>query len=305
VLNVGHFHVVFTLPSQLRELSLRNPKVVYAALFKAATETLLMLCQTQSKNPYIPGITSVLHTWTRKLTYHPHLHCIVTAGGLSLDGTAWNVCKTKNKYLVAVDVLKKVFRGKMVDALKHAEQAGQLDWGPGPTDPMAMQELTRHLYAVKWHVYAKRPFASCDAVFRYLGRYTHRVGISNQRLVRFEDSQVTFLTKDGKHGTVDHAEFVRRIMLHVLPKGFVKIRHAGLYASGSVKSRLPRAKALLPPQQSSSDQVDAASHPSEAWNRRMHRLTGRDPMLCPHCATPFTITTLARSRWNHHARDPP
>jgi len=310
ILPVGHFHVVFTLPDCLRDIAYRNQRIVYDLLFRAVSETLLELCQDASHLGAAPGITMVLHTWTRELGYHPHLHCTVTAGGLQLDTGQWIVAPQNERFLLPVEVVSKVFRGKMMAFLKEAEAKGQLDWGHGPKDPQAFDFLRRKAFAQDWNVYAKRPFGSDQHVFRYLGRYTHRVGISNQRVLSHANGKVTFLTKNGKHITVTDEEFVRRWLFHVLPKGFVKIRHCGLYSSAYVPNHLERARqALQALRDVSSPSAVSGSASSEqpsteGWAEQMLRLSGIDPLLCPRCQGPLSIVAFGESRW-HHARAPP
>jgi hypothetical protein len=308
ILPVGHFHLVFTLPECLREIAYRNQQIVYDLLFHAVSQTLLELCQDDNHLGAVPGITMVLHTWTRKLEYHPHLHCTVTAGGLQLDTGRWVEAAQNARFLLPVEVVSEVFRGKMMAFLGEAEAKSQLNWGRGPKDPQVFDFLRRKAFAQKWVVYAKRPFGSDQHVFRYLGRYTHRVGISNQRLLCHSKGQVTFLTKNGKRITVADTEFVRRMLLHVLPKGFVKIRHCGLYSSAYVPNHLERARQALQAL-SSSPKVSCSANSSEqlsteGWAERMLRLSGIDPFICPRCQGPLTVVAFGESRW-HHARAPP
>lgn len=307
VLPVGHFHVVFTLPACLREIACRNQRIVYDSMFHCARETLLQLCADPKHLGALPGVTSVLHTWTRQLDYHPHLHCIVTAGGLRKDDGQWVSSRLKDKFLLPVRVVSRLFRGKLMADLHKAEARGLLDWGNGPKDPEAFDSLRRKSFEKDWVVYAKRPFGSDHAVFRYLGRYTHRVGISNQRLLSHEDGNVTFLTKNGKHLTLPEPEFVRRFLLHVLPKGFVKIRHSGLYASPSVPSLLLLARQALAPTAPAID--SGATQPSsvqhdEHWTQTVARLSATHPLVCPRCASPLSVLPIGASRWNN-ARAPP
>ena len=306
ILPVGHFHLVFTLPDSLRDMAYRNQRIVYDMLFRAVSETLLELCADSKHLGAVPGVTMVLHTWTRQLQYHPHLHCVVTAGGLELGSGQWMDAAQKGTFLLPVQVVSKVFRGKMMALLKEAEANGQLRWGRGPKDPEAFDQFRRKAFSKDWVVYAKRPFGSDQHVFRYLGRYTHRVGISNQRLLSRQDGKVTFLTKNGKHITVTDAEFVRRFLLHVLPKRFVKIRHSGLYSGAYVPIHLPRAKQALAKtantEVASPSAIDLPSR--ESWAERMHRLSGSDPLICPRCQGPLTIVAVGESRW-HNARAPP
>jgi hypothetical protein len=246
ILPTGYFHTVFTLPAELRSLTLCNPTVVYDIFFKTAAETLIELGDDPKYLGGLLGLTAVLHTWTRELDYHPHIHIIVTAGGLTPDGELW--VPSKPDFLFPVRVLSKLFRGKFLCALKHAREKSLLEFKGG----CAILETKEHfsslmskLYETDWVVYCKEPFDGPGAVFEYLGRYTHRVGISNQRLISFDDDAVTFYTKDGKTKTLAPEEFIRRFLLHILPKGFTKIRHFGLLAPCNVNSKLERARELL------------------------------------------------------------
>jgi hypothetical protein len=243
------FHVVFTLPRELRRLALANRDVVFNILFACAAETLLELGRDDKRLGADLGITSVLHTWTRDLRFHPHVHCIVTGGGLSRDGQRW--VPAKRAYLFPVRVLGALFRGKMLDALRRAYGLGKLKL-VGPAAPLADRErwsqLCEKLQDKRWIVYCKPPFGDNQQVFRYLGHYTHRVGISNQRLVSLGENSVTFRTRGDGKVTVTPDEFLRRFVLHVLPKGFVKIRHHGLFAAGNIHGKLAAARKLLSPE---------------------------------------------------------
>ena len=234
VLNTHYFHVVFTLPEQLRAVALANPKVVYDALFAAGSETLLVLGRQRFDATL--GITAVLHTWTRAMLLHPHIHCVVTGGGLTRDGRRW--ARARRNFLFPVAVMRKLFRGKLLAALDRAHKAGRLvsdDWS----------RVKRSLHRKTWVVYAKRPFGGPEHVFRYLGRYTHRVAISSSRLLDVRDDAVTFRTRGTDTVTIAPAEFIRRFLLHVLPAGFRKIRHYGLASPSGVAKLLPVAARLL------------------------------------------------------------
>jgi predicted Zn-ribbon and HTH transcriptional regulator len=293
LLPVPYFHVVFTLPQALRPLCLRNPRALYNLLFAAASQTLLRLGQDPKRLGARLAFTAVLHTWTRELQYHPHLHCIVSAGGLSTDGTRF--VHGSPRYLFPVAVLSALFRGLFLDGLKRLAQCGELG-----TDSTTFASLLDTLYRQSWVVYAKRPFGGPDQVFRYLGRYTHRVGISNQRLRSMDARGVCFATKHGKHITLPAEQFIRRFLLHVLPTGFVKMRHYGLWASGKAQDALDVAHALLQTQQTveatrqtSAPQPlhcaavsDARSDDASLEKRfaeRLLRLCGIDVSRCPAC----------------------
>jgi hypothetical protein len=250
VLPTHHFHVVFTVPDEIKPLALRNKVRFFEILFAAASRTLLTLGLDPDRVGALLGITAVLHSWTRDLNFHPHLHCIVTGGGLSADGTRWISADGDGRFLFPVDVISALFRGKLMAALCRARDQGKLNFD-GPcadlAQPTAFAQWKDNLYRKHWNVYCKPPFGGPHHVFKYLGRYTHRVGISNQRLHTLDDRGVTFATKDGAVATLTPDEFIRRFLLHVLPRGFVKIRHFGLLAPANVNGKLARARRLLAP----------------------------------------------------------
>lgn len=249
VLPTPYFHVVFTLPEPLRAVALANPKIVYDRLFAAATETLQELATTRLDAQL--GITAVLHTWTREMLLHPHLHCVVTGGGLARDGSRWVACR--DAYLFPVRVMGALFRGKFMDGLAKAHAAGTLRFvgtSAHLADPVAFAKMRNQLYRTDWVVFAKRPFGGPKQVISYLSRYTHRVAISSARIQAFTDERVVISTRKGRTCTVRPDEFVRRFLLHVLPPEFRKIRHYGLLAPANVKTRLVTALRLL----------DAAGH---------------------------------------------
>lgn len=280
VLPTHYFHVVFTLPHEIGALALRNRKTIFSLLFSAAAHTLLELGRDEQRLGAQLGVTTVLHTWTRDLRFHPHVHCIVTGGGLAPQGDRW--IPSRQKYLFPVRVLSNLFRGKFLDGLAHAYERGELDLGGAcamHANSEGFSQLKDTLYRKNWVVYAKRPFAGPEQVFKYLGRYTHRVGISNQRLVSFDEHSVCFRTKNGKQVTVAPSEFIRRFLLHVLPNGFVKIRHYGLHASSNVHTKLVEARRRL----EVNDQPAAASPPQPTWKDRLLALTGLDLETCPRC----------------------
>jgi hypothetical protein len=259
LLPVEYHHVVFTLPAELAGLMLANQRVLYALLFRAARDTLLEVAADPHWLGAQPGVLLVLHTWGQNLHYHPHVHGVVTGGGLSCDaaGTVakqprWHACRPG--FLLPVRVLSRVFRGKFLAGLRLARESGALVW---PEKLAHIAEATAWarwltaLYAKDWVVYAKPPFGGPEQVLKYLARYTHRVAISNQRLLSLENGQVTFRYKDyadahrAKTLTLDADEFLRRLVLHVLPRGFVKIRHYGLLANRQRAVRLAQARRLF------------------------------------------------------------
>jgi len=295
LLPTDYFHVVFTVPDDLlASLVLRNREVFFNTLFAAGSETLLALGEDEKRLGAQIGLTAVLHTWTRDLRFHPHLHCIVTGGGLTRDGTRWKA--TRRDYLFPVSVLSKLFRGKMVDALDCAYRAGTLQ---GVADEVAWRRLKRKLYRTKWVSYAKPPFAGPKSVYQYLGRYTHRVGLSNHRLVSDTGDAVTFRTRGEETATLHPHEFLRRFLLHVLPNGFVKLRHYGLMAPGNVNTKLANARVLLetrpPPPHPRSEPIKAApaAQPPH-WRELLLRLTGVDLTCCQKCGGSLFSRPLPR-----------
>lgn len=295
VLPTHYFHVVFTLPAELRFIALRKPAVLYDLLFAAAAHTLLDLGNDPARLGAQLGITAVLHTWTRELKFHPHVHCIVTGGGLSPAQDRW--VPARSRYLFPRKVMAKLFRGKLLDGLRRAYDAGDL--GLESTHlaaPQAFAQLLDQLYRTEWVVYAKRPFAGPQNVLRYLGRYTHRVGISNERIQAFDGNSIRFATKGGKAITIEAQEFIRRFLLHVLPRGFTKIRHFGLHSSTNANTRLPIALRFL------EEQSAEVALPSSAANATVTdcrglllHLTGVDLALCPRCGTPLVRHPIPHS----------
>lgn len=280
------FHVVFTLPRELRRLALANRTLVFDLLFACAAAALLELGADPRHLGALLGVTSVLHTWTRDLRFHPHVHCIVPGGGLSPDGQRW--IETRPDFLLPVRALGKTFRGKMLDALRDAYDRGALQL-TGPAAPLAdrarFDALCRKLRHKRWVVYCKPPFGDRDQVFRYLGRYTHRVGLSNDRLVSLDERGVTFRTREQATVTLSPDEFLRRFVLHVLPRGFVKIRHHGLFAPGNVHTRLAAAHALLAARSAApAAAAERAIPPSPRdFRELLLALTGIELRRCSRC----------------------
>ncbi len=302
ILPTHYFHVVFTLPHELNALAMHNKKLVYGLLFETAAKTLLTLGRDEDRLGAQLGITAVLHTWSRNLQFHPHLHCIVTGGGLSTTGDRW--VATNERYLFPAKVLSRLFRGKFLDALARAYDKGLLNLCVGLVDRNDFQRLKDTLYQKEWVVYAKRPFDGAQQVFNYLGRYTHRVAISNWRLLSMDDAGVCFATKNGKTATLHPHEFIRRFLLHVLPKNFVKIRHYGLMAASNAKTKLEVARRFLedghPSADLQSNKEDHDGNPEKDWRERFMELTGVDLSLCPQChkgtMTRFSLEEFLRLR---------
>jgi len=254
LLPVGYFHVVFTLPAEVGAIAFHNKALVYDLLFRAASETMQVIAADPRHLGARIGITAVLHTWGSALTHHPHIHMIVPGGGISLDGQRW--ISARPAFLLPVRVLGALFRRLFLTRLLALFDSGQLVFFGGMTHLGERRAFLRHLSPVRkkrWVVYAKPPFAGPEAVLAYLSRYTHRVAISNSRLLRFDEDGVTFRYKDYRRGGADRQqvmtlaadEFIRRFLLHALPKGFHRIRHYGLLASGTRKDSLERARQLL------------------------------------------------------------
>lgn len=253
LLNTPYFHIVFTLPHGLNGLFLSNDVCLYNLLFRCAWETLNQLARQPQWLGAQPGMLAVLHTWGQKLDFHPHLHCIVPGGGMTQDGK-WKAAK--NGFFIPVRVISTLFRGKFLAALKQLRLENKLEYfgcAESYKNDAQFNALIAQLYRAQWVVYAKAPMSGPQQVLRYLGRYTHRIAISNRRLLKISDGKVTFAYKDrsdqdrNKTLTLDQVEFIRRFMLHVLPQGLHKIRHFGLLAIRNRKTKLPLAQGLLGP----------------------------------------------------------
>jgi hypothetical protein len=316
LLPTDYFHVVFTVPDDLLNgVALRNRELFFNLLFAAASQTLFALGDDPKRVGAQLGATLVLHTWTRELKFHPHIHCIVTGGGLHRDGTRW-VNAPNQDFLFPVEVLGKLFRGKLLAALAGAHQAGQLELSGACAElanPRAFARLKDKLYQTKWVAYAKEPFAGPEQVFEYLGRYTHKVGISNQRLLSLTDDGVLFRTKGDATLTLAPDDFIHRFLQHVLPAGFVKIRHYGLLASGNATTKLEVARRLLEATHAGFSiavglvaavllgaNANALPELPEDWRALLERLTGVDVSRCPNCGlgtlSSFPLPRLLFSR---------
>jgi hypothetical protein len=279
-----YVHLVFTLPPQLAALALQNKKLIYGLLLRASAETLLEVARNPAHLGAEIGFFSVLHTWNQKLQLHPHVHCVVPAGGLALDHTRW--IPSHPRFFLPIPVLRRVFRGKFVAGLKSAFQHRQLHLS-GNLTPLAQPKFfaawLRPLFRKNWVVYSKPPFGGPAYVLQYLGRYTHRVAISNHRLVSLADGQVTFRWRDSadhnqqKLMTLARDEFLRRFLLHLLPKGFVRIRHFGFLANCRRSRLLPLcfgALGAVPPPTEPEPSTAQPSHP--LWR-------------CPKCGGPMAV----------------
>jgi Putative transposase/Transposase zinc-binding domain len=274
LLPVPYFHIVYTLPDELRDLAYQNKAVVYGLLMKAAAETTLEIAADPKHLGARIGITAVLHTWGSAMTHHPHVHMIVPGGGLSADGSSW--VSARPDFLVHVNVLSALFRAKFIAMLSEAQGQGRLGFHnrlAGLADQRTFKRFLGPLRHIKWVVYCKPPFAGPEPVLRYLSRYTHRVAISNRRLVAADDGGISFRWKDyrvdgpdrWKTMTVHPHEFIRRFLLHVLPMGFHRIRHYGLFANGNRAQAIARARELLavvpPPPKPEPTTVPSADEP--------------------------------------------
>jgi hypothetical protein len=256
LLPLAYYHVVFTMPAQIGDIAFHNKAVVYDILFKAASETLLTIAADPRHLGARIGLTAVLHTWGSALTHHPHVHCIVPGGGFSLDGERWVSCRPR--FFLPVRVLSRLFRRLFLDRLAAAHAEGRLVFFgqiAALADRAAFTDRIAPLRRAEWVVYAKRPFAGPESVLAYLARYTHRVAISNSRLIAMDDKGVTFRWKDYRQDgsarrklmTLAPGEFIRRFLIHVLPGGFHRIRHYGLFANAGRAANLAKARALLQP----------------------------------------------------------
>lgn len=292
ILPTHYFHVVVTLPRELGPLALRNKAVIYDLLFQAGPRALLELAEGYERLRARVGFTAVLHTWSQDLLLHPHLHMVVTGGGLDRSGEKW--IAAPNSFLVPVKALSKIVRGKFLEMLEQLYRQDKLCFTgtvAGLKDEAAFMRLITKLRRKKWVVYSKRPFDGAAQVYSYISQYTHRVAIANGRLIGCQNGMVSFKARDndnpGKHRLVslEAGEFIRRFLLHVLPKGFVRIRHYGLMAPKNVNTKLAVARKILMqthcPQEPATEK-DRRSTP-KTWREILLELTGIDMRTCPQC----------------------
>jgi len=285
LLPTRYVHMVFTLPRELAPLTLQNKKIIYDLLFRASAETLLEVARDPRRLGAEIGFFSVLHTWSQKLGLHPHVHCVIPAGGLSLEHTRW--VKSRDHFFLPIKVLSRVFRGKFVAALQCAFREGHLRFSGNLTllaQPKIFAAWLRPLFRKDWVIYSKPPFGGPQHVLQYLGRYTHRVAISNHRLICFADGKVTFRWRDSAHQnqqrlmTLSVDEFLRRFLFHLLPKGFVRIRHFGFLAHRRRTVLLPLCFQLL------------SSRPASQTGPGSSTADGaKDLWRCPQCAGPMAV----------------
>ena len=303
LLPLAYYHVVFTLPAQIGDIAFQNKAVVYGALFKAASETLLTIAADPKHLGARIGLTAVLHTWGSALTHHPHVHCIVPGGGLALDGQSWVSCRPR--FFLPVRVLSRLFRRLFLEKLAAAHAEGQLSFFgelAGLADRAAFAARLAPLRRAEWVVYAKRPFAGPEAVLAYLARYTHRVAISSSRLVAMNDTGVTFRWKDYRRDgqarrklmTLAPSEFIRRFLIHVLHTGFHRIRHYGLFANPARAANLAKARALL-----------QAPTPTPAPEACVEPEPAAKPLIaCPWCGGRMVLVEVFE-RWSGPGHRPP
>ncbi len=309
LLPVEYYHVVFTLPTPIADIAYQNKAEIYGILFKAAAETLITIAADPRRLGARIGLTAVLHSWGSAMTHHPHVHCVVPGGGISLDGKSWISCRPG--FFLPVRVLSRLFRRLFLEKLVAAHDAGRLRFFGTHTrlaDAQAFAAYLAPLRKLEWVVYAKRPFAGPQAVLAYLSRYTHRVAIANSRLIALDDHGVTFTWKDyrakgrtrRKIMTLAPDEFIRRFLIHVLPAGFHRIRHYGLFANGGRADNLARARELLGVVVQQRE-ADTTANDNEAQ-------TLAQP--CPRCGGPMIIIqtlipSLSKDEPGHTPRAPP
>lgn len=286
LLPIQYFHVVFTIPSELNPLVLMNQKVMYDLLFHSVSETLMELANDQKHLGAQIGATAILHTWGQNVMDHPHIHCIVTGGGLSSDGSRWVSCR--KGFFIHVKVLSALFRGKFLDHLKQCFRRGELVFPGGIShlkEPREFDIFRKQFYKKEWVVYCKPPFDGPTGVLQYLGRYTHRIAISNNRILANQDGNVSFLWRDyadnnrQKTMTLKANEFIRRFLLHVLPSRYVRIRHFGLLANRNRKNAIALCRKFL-----GSGITETKENASkETWQEQLLRICGIDVTVCPVC----------------------
>jgi hypothetical protein len=286
LLPVEYYHIVFTIPNLLNPIVLRNQKLIYNILFKAASKTIEQLAKDKKYLGAEVGMTAILHTWGQTLMDHPHLHCVVTGGGIARTGESWKKCRTG--FFVPSKVMARLFRGKFLFYLKKSYKQEKIGFH-GNIQSLATQtefnKLLTNLYDKEWIVYAKQPFAGPKRVLEYLGKYTHRIAISNHRIIKFKEDRISFRWKDysdnntRKIMTLDASEFIRRFLLHVLPNGFMRIRHFGFLANRHRKKKIERCNQLIGERAKEVEPKDKKI----SWQELLYRLTGIDVFKCPRC----------------------
>jgi len=303
LLPVQYFHVVFTIPSELNPLVIMNQRVMYNILFRSVSETLMVLSNNPKHLGARTGFIGILHTWGQNLMDHPHIHCVVPGGGLSPDGSRWVSCR--KRFFIHVKVLSKLFKNKFLDYLKSRFESGDLIFPGGIShlkNPRTFAAFRGQLYDKNWVVYCKPPFDGAEGVLQYLGRYTHRIAISNNRILKIQDGSVSFLWRDYADGdkqktmTLRADEFIRRFLLHVLPPRYVRIRHFGLLANRSRKENIALCRKLL----GSCETLPKKEESPETWQDQLLRICGIDINSCPVCRTGtiLSVELLLPSRCN-------
>ena len=283
LLPVPYFHIVFTIPSELNSLALVNPAIVYDILFKAASQTLITLSKDRKYLNSVTGIVAILHSWGQNLMYHPHLHTMVPAGGWNEREQKWNA--SRKKFFIPVRVLSTLFKGKFLFYFKKAYAEQKLTLA-GEVNQLKTQRnfkaLIKSLYQKNWVVYTKKPFKNSSQIINYLGRYSHRVAIANSRIKSMEGNRVVFSMKDYKDGKqkiiqLQSTEFIRRFLLHVLPKSFFKIRYYGLFATRNRRTILSRCR------KSMGKSPGLSRFTGLTWQEQLRLITGNDITVCPVC----------------------
>jgi hypothetical protein len=304
LLPIEYFHVVFTLPSELNHLALLNHRVLYDLLFRSASETLAQLAQDPKHLGATVGVIGILHTWGQNLMDHPHIHCIVTGGGLSSKRGRWVSCR--KTFFISVRVMSALFRGKFLDLLNDHFKKDDLVFSDSLShlkDPGDFETFRKNLYHKKWVVYCKPPFGGPEGVLQYLGRYTHRIAISNHRLLNLRSGDVSFLWRDyadnnhQKTMTLKADEFIRRFLLHVLPSRYVRIRHFGLLANRKRKNNIALCRKLLGDTKTATQQNGR----KETWQEQLFRICGIDVTLCPVCQKGRMCTVALLLPYRCHA----
>jgi hypothetical protein len=303
LLPIEYFHVVFTIPSELNPLVSMNQRIMYDLLFRSVSETIEKLANDPKHLGATVGVTGILHTWGQNLMDHPHIHCIVTGGGLSPDGSHWVSCR--KGFFIHVRVLSALFSRKFLGLLEKSFESGDLVF-PGSISYLkelrAFKSFKGHLYHKKWVVYCKPPFDGPKGVLQYLGRYTHRIAISNNRILDVQGGNVSFLWRDyadnnhKKTMTLKADEFIRRFLLHVLPARYVRIRHFGLLANRRRKDNIALCREFL----GTGKTVTKEKIRQETWQEQLRRISGIDVTICPVCqkGRMFTIELLHPYRCN-------
>jgi hypothetical protein len=291
LLPVTYYHAVFTLPDLLNPLALVNERVVYSILFKAASQTIMKLCHDPKHLGALSGLIAILHTWGQNLIDHPHLHCIIPGGGLSEDQKNWiypKKSKKKKKFFIHVNIISDLYKKIFLSYLNKAYEKGQFKFTGQISclkDPKEFKAFINKLYTVRWITYCKRPFGGPEQVLEYLGRYTHRVAISNNRIIKVENGRVYFKYRDYRDGnqikemSLEVFEFIRRFLLHILPYGFPKIRYYGLFCSRRKNIFLRICRLILGTALTNKDSEIV----KRTWQELVFELTGTDPMICPNC----------------------